>query len=86
MLALLYIYTHTKYVFPGSAAVKSLPTNARDTGRCWFGPWVGNIPWKRKSQPTPVFLPGKSHERSLVGYSPKDLKELDGSEQQNTHT
>ena len=28
-------------------------------------------PWRRKWQPTPVFLPGKSHgQRSLVGYSP----------------
>ena len=36
-----------------------------------FNPWVGKIPWRRKWQPTPVFLPGKSHEqRSLVGYSP----------------
>ena len=39
--------------------------------RCWFDPWVGKIPWRRKWQPTPVFLPGKSHgQRSLVGYSP----------------
>ena len=36
-----------------------------------FDPWVGKIPWSRKGQPTPVFLPGKSHEqRSVVGYSP----------------
>ena len=34
-------------------------------------PWVGKIPWKWKWQPTPVFLPGKSHgQRSLAGYSP----------------
>ena len=26
-----------------------------------FDPWVGKIPWKRKSQSIPVFLPGKSH-------------------------
>ena len=27
--------------------------------------------WRRKWQPTPVFLPGESHgHRSLVGYSP----------------
>ena len=32
---------------------------------------VRKIPWRRKWQPTPVFLPGKSHgQRSLVGYSP----------------
>ena len=35
-----------------------------------FNPWLGKIPWRRKRQPTPVFLPGKSHgERSLGGYS-----------------
>ena len=34
-------------------------------------PWAGKIPWRRKWQPTLVFLPGKSHgQRSLVGYSP----------------
>ena len=31
----------------------------------------GSTPWRRKWQPTPVFLPGKSHgQRSLAGYSP----------------
>ena len=39
--------------------------------RCGFDPWVKKIPW-RKWQPTPVFLPGKSHEqRNLAGYSPQ---------------
>ena len=38
-------------------------------------PWVRKIPWKRKWQPTPVFLPGKSHgQRSLAGYSPSGHK------------
>ena len=33
-------------------------------------PW-GKIPWRKKWQFTPVFLPGKSHgQRSLAGYSP----------------
>ena len=33
--------------------------------------WVGKIPWRRKWQTTPVFLPGKSlGQRSLAGYSP----------------
>jgi len=37
--------------------------------RCGFNRWVGKIPWRRKWQPTPVFLPGKSHEQGrLVGY------------------
>ena len=34
-------------------------------------PWVGKIPWRRKQQPTPLFLPGKSQgQRGLVSYSP----------------
>ena len=33
-----------------------------------FDFWVGKIPWLRKWQPTPAFLPGKSHgQRSLTG-------------------
>ena len=36
----------------------------------WVQSWVRKIPWKRKWQPTPVFLPRKSHgQRSLEGYS-----------------
>ena len=36
-----------------------------------FDSWAGKIPWRRKQQPTPVFLPGKCHGQwSLVGYSP----------------
>ena len=38
-------------------------------------PWVGNCPWRRKWQPTPVFLPGKIPQRSLVGYCPWGHKE-----------
>ena len=42
-----------------------------------FNPWVGRIPWRRKWQPTPVFLPGECHGwRSLVGYSPQGLNYL----------
>ena len=29
--------------------------------RCGFDPWIRKIPWRRKWQPTPVFLPGESH-------------------------
>ena len=50
--------------------------------RLGFNPWVGKIPWRRKWQPTPVFLPGEFHgQRSLAGYSPCDHKELDTIEQ-----
>ena len=35
-----------------------------------FSFWVSKIPWRRKWQPSPVFLPGKSHgQRSLVDCS-----------------
>ena len=56
-----------------------------------FAPWVEKIPWKRKWQPIPVFLPGKSHgQRSLVGWSRWDCKESDVTlvtkQQQNTST
>ena len=38
------------------------------------------IPWRRKWQPTLVFLPEKSHgQRSLAGYSPKGHKESDAA-------
>ena len=29
--------------------------------KCGFDPWIRKIPWRMKWQPTPVFLPGKSH-------------------------
>ena len=49
--------------------------------RLGFDPWVGKIPWRRKWQPTPVFLPGEFHgQRSLVGYSPRGCKESDMTE------
>ena len=42
-----------------------------------FNPWVRMIPWRREWQPTPVFLPGKSHgQRSLPGYSPWGCKRV----------
>ena len=46
-----------------------------------FDTWVGKIPWRRKRQPIPVFLPGKFQEqRSLVSYSPWGCKESDTTE------
>ena len=36
--------------------------------RYGFDRWIGKIPWRRKRQPTPAFLPGISHgQRSMVG-------------------
>ena len=51
-----------------------------------FDPWVKKIPWRRKQQLTPVFLPGKLHgQRSPVGYSPMGHKESDRTEWLSTH-
>ena len=61
--------------FPGGSDGKSI---CLQCGRPGFDPWVGKIPWRRKWQPTPVLLPGKSHgQRSLAGCSPWGRKELD---------
>ena len=56
--------------------------NAGDHLQCWsWGPWVGKIPWRRKWQPAPIFLPGKSQgQRSLVDYSLWGHKELGTTE------
>ena len=50
-------------------------------GRPEFDPWVRKIPWRRKWQPTQVFLLGEFHgERSLEGYSLRGCKESDMNE------
>ena len=53
--------------FPGGLVVKNLPANAGDVGST---PGLGRSPWRRKWQPTLVFMPRKSHEqKSLVLYT-----------------
>ena len=68
--------------FPGGLDSKASVYNAGDLGLILgFYPRVGKIPWRRKWQPIPVLLPGKSHRwRSLVGYSPWGRKESDTTE------
>ena len=63
-------------------AVKKLPANAGDiTDTSSIPGWGEKISWRRKWQPTPVFLPGESHgQRSLVGYSPQGRRESDATE------
>ena len=60
--------------FPWWLSGKESACNAGDClqhSSTGFNPWVGKIPWRRKWQPTPVFLPGKCHwQRGLAGYSP----------------
>ena len=53
--------------FLGSSVVKNLPVSAGNTDLI---PGLGRFPWRRKWQPTPVCLPGKSHGQG----SPADSK------------
>ena len=46
--------------FPRGSGGKESSWQCRRPG---FHPWVGNIPWRKKGQPTPIFLPGKSMDR-----------------------
>ena len=64
--------------FPGGSEVKASACNAGDLGLI---PGLGRFSWRRKWQPTQVFLPGESHgKRNLVGYSPRGRKESDTTE------
>ena len=74
------MYIHTR-IFPGGTSGKEPACQSRRHKGCKFNPCVGNIPQRRAWQSTPVFLPGESYgQRSLVGYSPWDSKELDTTE------
>ena len=54
---------------PCGASDKESAYKCKRGKRCEFDPWVGKIPWRRKLQPIPVYLPGKSHgQRSLLSY------------------
>ena len=65
----------------GASLVAQMVKNLLQRGKLGFDPWVRKIHWKRQWLPTPVFLPGESHEqRTLVGYSPWDCKQLDTAE------
>ena len=68
---------------PGGSVVKNLPANAGDADSI---PGLEKTPWRRKWQPTSVFLAGKSHsQRSLADYSPwgrKRVRHDTGTKQQ----
>ena len=61
--------------FPGGSVVKNPPANAGHFGQA---PRSGRqILWRRKWQPTPIFLPRKPHtQRSLEGYNPWGCKRV----------
>ena len=70
---------------PNVSSGKKICLQCKRLRRHRFDPWVRKIPWRRTWQPIPLLLTGKSHEeRSLVGYSPWDCKELDMTECKHT--
>ena len=69
---------YTGNVLPQWCSGKESTCQYRSHRTLGFHLWVGKIPWSRKRQPTPVFLPGKFHEqRSLASYSPWGRQESD---------
>ena len=58
--------------FAGGSVVKNLLTNSGGVGLI---PGPGRFPCRRKWQPTPIFLPGKSHGQKRLGHGV--AKELD---------
>ena len=47
---------------------KELDCQCRRHKRHGFDPWIGKIPWRRKQQPTVVFLPGESQGQWAAVY------------------
>ena len=57
--------------FPGGTDGKESVCQCKRCSGHGLSPCIGKILWRRKWQPTPVYLPGGFHgQRSLVGYSP----------------
>ena len=70
--------------FPGGTVIKT-HVPVQETQETRFTPWIRKILWRRKWQPTPVFLLGNpmEGERSLVGCTPRSCKELGMTEWQH---
>ena len=69
--------------FPGRLSSKESTRPCRRRG---LDPSAGRVPWRRKWQPPPVFLPAKFHgQRSLVGHSPRGCRESDVTQQPNNN-
>ena len=72
------------YCSPRWCSGKESACQCRRLKRGKFNPWAGKIPWGRKWQPIPVFLPEKFHgQRSLASNCPWGYK---SQTQRSTHT
>ena len=54
--------------------------------RCRFDPWVGKIAWRRKWQPTPVLLPGKSQGQRSLAATVQGVAQSRTRQRTHTHT
>ena len=70
--------SHWTELNPRWCSGKESACKCRRHNRGRFNSWVRKIPWSRKWQPTPVYLPEKFHgQKSLSGYSLVGRKGLD---------
>ena len=60
-------YLYVDSGLPRGHSGKDSACQCRRSKRPGFNPWLGKTPWRRKWQPTPVFLPGKSHGPEKLG-------------------
>ena len=74
------VHLHVPRGLPRWLSGKNPPARHR------IDPWVGKIPWRRKGQPTPAFLPGESHgQRSLTATVHGVAKDSDTTEHAHTY-
>ena len=62
----IYTHTHTRthiYTTEGLPRLLSSKESACQCRRHRFNSWVMKMPWRKKQQPTPVFLPGEFQDR-----------------------
>ena len=72
---------------PRQHSGKEFACQCKRCKRCRFDPLVEKIPWNRKWQSTPVFLPRKCYgQRSLVGCSPWGHKQSHMTKHACRHT
>ena len=82
----LWLLIYMSWGFPAGSVIKNSDKESvcqcRRWRKCRFDPWARRIPWRRKWQPAPVFLPGKYHgQSSLAGYSLWSRKEFNMTKQ-----
>ena len=74
-------FLRSAFAFSDGSVGKESACNAGDIGDACSIPLSGRFPWRMNWQPSPVFLPEKSHgQRSLVGGCLWGRTELDTTE------